>query len=113
MRSPALGEYQAIITSWLRSLEHKLAKGDQAKLQNSAQLTDEELLRKWLWVVSIIGGPACFLGVPIILSLLGTFMPRIVMVVLWFLAKGAMGIVFILFILAIVITTRKGDQDDS
>lgn len=114
MRSPvSLGEYQAILTSWLRILETKLAKGDPVRLQASSAMSDRELIRRWLWLVSIAGGPACFLGLPIILSVLGTFTPAFIMGFLWILAKGAMGIVFITFVLAIIVTTRKSNNDDS
>ena len=107
----SLKDYQSVITLRLRDLEGKLAKGDPVKLREAMEISDKLLIRKWLWIVSIVGGPACFIGLPFLLAALQLFMPRIIMQGLWILAKGAMGIVFITFITAIIITTRKNEED--
>lgn len=83
------------------------AGGDADKLREIGELSDDETLRKWLWSATIIGAPACFIGLPLVLGLLGLIFSSLVMQVLWFMAKASMAVVLILFGLAVYLTWRN------
>jgi hypothetical protein len=102
-------EYQKFIADRLRVLEVNRAKGDQEKLQELTTASDGELIVKWLWVISIVGVPSCFLAVPFVLSLFGPFIWSPIKAFLWLIADSAMLTVFAIFLLAIYFTTRRKD----
>lgn len=106
----SLVEYQLFFAECLRDLEIRRAKGDPVKLQHIDTATDSELLMKWLWIFTIVGGPVCFLVVPFTLSLLSAFIWSPVKAWLWFMANSAMIIVFLTFLLALYFTTRQKDS---
>ncbi|MBS1954026.1 MAG: hypothetical protein JST89_07570 [Cyanobacteria bacterium SZAS-4] len=106
----SLAEYQLFITTRLRQFEEKRAAGDADRLQHLAMTPDSMLLRKWLLIVSGIGFPITF----VLLFLLGIIAPHLPVFIstfLWLLAKGAMGITFLIFLLGIYLTLSKSDQD--
>jgi hypothetical protein len=100
---------KAFVSSMLRALEIKRAGGDADKLREIGELSDDETLRKWLWTVAVIGAPTCFLGVPVLLCLLGIVIPNL-MTVLWFVAKVLMGLVLVVFAIAAYLTWRKDSK---
>ena len=102
-------EYQKFIADHLRVLETKRAKGDPEKLQELTNASDGELVVKWLWVISIVGVPSCFLGLPFVLSLFGPFIWSPIKSFLWMIADTAMITVFTIFLLAVYFTTRRRD----
>jgi hypothetical protein len=102
-------EYQKFIADRLRVLETKRAKGDPEKLRELTNASDGELIVKWLWVISIVGVPSCFLAVPFVLSLFGPFIWSPIKAILWMTADTAMIIVFSIFLLAVYFTTRRKD----
>ncbi len=100
-------KYRTKVVSRLRSHELKKAQGDEDRLREIQSMPDGELLRKWMWLTVIVGGPICFVAVPFVLIILATFVWRPLVDVLWDVARLAMGMVFILFLLAIYFTTRR------
>lgn len=102
-------EYQKFIADQLRIVETRRAKGEPEKLLEIANINDHELIVKWLWVISIVGVPSCFLAVPFLLSLLGPFIWSPIKGILWMVADTAMITVFAIFLLAIYLTTRRKD----
>jgi hypothetical protein len=102
-----LEEYRTKVVNRLRSHELKKAQGDEARVREIQSMADGELLRKWMWLTVIVGGPICFVAVPFVLAILSTFVWRPVMGFLWDLARLAMGLVFMLFLFAIYFTTKK------
>jgi hypothetical protein len=98
---------KALVTSMLRSLEMKRAGSDTQKIKELSELSDDETLRKWLWTASVIGAPVCFIALPILMLLLGVIFSSLVMNVLWFVTKLAMGFVLLLFAGAAYLTWRK------
>jgi hypothetical protein len=102
-------EYQKLLADRLRVLEILSAKGDPEKLQELTNASDGELIVKWLWVISIVGVPFCFLAVPFVLSLFGPFFGSSIKAFLWLIADTAMITVFAIFLLAIYLTTGKKD----
>lgn len=106
-RANSLLEYQQSAAQYLREFELKRAHGNAEKTREISEMSDIDLLKKWMWIVSIVGFPICYLLVPIILMGLQLFIWVWIMQFLWLIAKGAMGIVFIIFMLAIYFTTRK------
>jgi hypothetical protein len=97
-------DIKTFLSSWLRSQELKRAGYDEEKIRQITETTEDETIRKWLWLVSIAGGPICFLAVPIVLAILSIIFSSFFMQLLWFLAKLAMFIEFVLFGLAIWFT---------
>ena len=105
----SLVEYQIFLADCLRHLEARRAKGDPVRLQEISSATDVELLMKWLWIASIVGGPVCFLVIPFVLSMLSAFIWSPIKAWLWFFADTAMIVVFVIFLLALFFTTRQKD----
>lgn len=106
-RTNSLLEYQSFVCEWLRSMEIQRAQGNTERLRELESQSDLDLLKKWLWIGTIAGFPIFYLVVPFVLSLLKLFLWVWIMQFLWLLAKGAMGIVFIVFMLAVYFTLRK------
>lgn len=102
---------QELLVKRLRAHEVRKAQGDELKLHELEDMTDALLLRKWMWIVSIVGAPITFVGVPIVLAAFGLFLPPIIMGFLWNLAKLAMAVVFTIFVLAIYFTTSKSSNN--
>lgn len=101
---------KAFLSSMLRSLEIRRAGDDAEKLREIGELSDDETLRKWLWTIAVIGAPVCFIGLPILLSILPIIFSSLIMNVLWFIAKIAMGSVIVVFALAAYLTWRKSGK---
>jgi hypothetical protein len=101
-----LAKYQTLAVKLLRSFESKRANGDKELLREAQNMTDGQLIRKWMWLTSVAGGPVCFIIVPFILCLLNGFMWPPLMAFLWNLAKTMMGLLFINFLLACYFTKR-------
>ncbi len=97
-------ESKTFLCTWLRSWEAQNAGSDAEKLKEIGELSDDEILRKWLWTATIASAPVCFIGLPILLSLLAIVFSGLIMQVLWFLTKLSMAIVLILLSLAAYIT---------
>jgi len=100
-------EYRILVVNRLRSHELKKAQGDEDRLREIQLMPDSELLRKWMWITVIVGGPICFVAVPFLLAILSTFVWQPLMHFLWDMARVAMGLEFIFFLIAIYFTTKK------
>jgi len=100
-------KYRTLLVKRLRSREMEKARGDVPRLEHIESLTDTDLLHKWMWIVSIVGGPICFLVVPLFISVLSPFLPHLIMDVLWNGARIAMALVFGIFILAVYSTVSE------
>lgn len=97
---------KALICAWLRALELRNAGGDEQKLKEIGDLTVDETLRKWLWVVTIIGAPVSFIGLPIGLSFLGFIFAGWLVQVFWLFVKLSMCLVLVIFAMAVYFTWR-------
>lgn len=109
MKTSSLAEYKAFVAEHLRARELKRANNDEVTVNQIAMSTDDDILRKWLWKLLIISGPVTFIILPFCLSLIGTFLWPPIMGTLWLLTKMAMGMVLILFVLAILFTVPKSN----
>jgi len=96
-----LADYQTFLAGLIRRAEVKRAQGDKALLSELEATSDYFLVMRWLWTFSIVGGPITFIAIPLLLSGLANLLPNSIMGPLWFLSRGAMGIIFILFLLAV------------
>lgn len=108
--STLLQDSKAFFSSLIRSLEMKKAGGDADRLKEIGDLSDDETLRKWLWAATIVGAPACFIGLPILMLLLGIIFSPLVMKVFWFFTKVAMACVLAIFASAAYLTWRKDSK---
>ncbi|MGH9552018.1 MAG: hypothetical protein ACRD3W_21710 [Terriglobales bacterium] len=106
-KSKILADSHTYLITRIRTFEVTRAQGDEEKLKELADTTDAMLLRSCMWKVTIIGGPICFIAVPFVLAILTPFVWQPLMVFLWIVARIAMGLVFIIFLLAIYFTTSK------
>lgn len=104
----SLSEYQAFITTKLRALEEKRAGSDTQKLNQLAMTPDSMLLRKWLLIVSCVGFPASFAAL-FLIGIIAPHLPSFISQVLWIIGKGAMGISFLIFLLAMYLTFVKSE----
>jgi hypothetical protein len=100
-------EYFTFLAATIRKSELSRARGDKARLAEIEESTDEYLVRRWLWTYSIVGGPITFIAIPVLLSGLAQVVSPAVMNSLWFLSRGAMAIIFILFLLAVFTSRAK------
>ena len=80
------------------------------KLAELAETPDDFLLKKWVWTVCLLGGPAIFVGVPLLLCVLGIFTPAPIMDFFWFFTKIGMALVLLLFCLAVFFTLRSSRE---
>lgn len=103
----SLEEYKALVVGFLRDIEARGAAGDRRKLEELKLASDDDLLRKWLWLASIVGGIAFFMAGPFLLGLLAHFLPFFIMPILWTVVKLGMGMVVITSVLAIYLTVKK------
>ncbi len=100
----ALNDFKIFLSGRLREYDQRRANGDPARMQEVTFASDDEIIRRWLWIVTIIGGPACYLAVPFVISILQPFLWVPLAAALWIIAKCSMVIVFLLFLLAIYYT---------
>ncbi|PZM80725.1 MAG: hypothetical protein DKT66_15865 [Candidatus Melainabacteria bacterium] len=104
MKGKALLECKHFAAEWLRAFEIKRAGGNIQRLDELADFNDDEVLRRGLWMISIVGGPVVYLLLPFVLSILQTFIWAQLTIVLWTLLKIAMGLIFATFALAVYFT---------
>jgi hypothetical protein len=102
-----LGEYQGFLASVIRKSEINRAGADKERLSEIESASDDYLVKRWLWTFSIVGGPITFIAIPVLLSGIGAVLPPVIMSYLWTLSKGAMAIIFILFLLAVFTSKLK------
>jgi hypothetical protein len=95
---------KTFLSSWLRSQELRSIGDDEEKIRQITEASENETIRKWLWIVSIAGAPVCFIVIPIALSILTIIFSNFIIQILWFLAKLAMAVELALFGLAIYVT---------
>jgi hypothetical protein len=101
---------QTPLAKWLRIREMQTARGDVPRLAHIEALTDEELVRKWMWLTTIVGGPICFIVVPFALSLVTSFVPHFFLEILWDVDRIVMALIFGLFLLLAYVTLRQSHQ---
>lgn len=92
------------VAQLVREKEAYMRRGDLAALQELDELTDEYLLRKWAWVAAIVGVIASFAVVPLVLGVIGGFLPVFVRELFWAFAKVSMGVSLLMFCAAIYFT---------
>lgn len=97
-------ECKHFAAEWLRAFEIKRAGGNIQRLDEIADYNDEEVIRRGLWMISIVGAPVIYLLLPFVLSLLQTFLWAQLTAILWMLLKIAMGLIFAIFAMAVYFT---------
>jgi hypothetical protein len=102
-----LAEYQGFLAGLIRKSEVSRAQGDKERLSEIESVSDDYLLKRWLWTFAIVGGPITFIAIPVLLSGLGSVMPHAIMSYLWTLSKGAMAIIFVMFLVAVFTSQSK------
>jgi hypothetical protein len=106
MTSNTLQEYKTLVVGYLRRKEMERCRGDINALERLESTSDEDLLRKWLWLGTIGGSLLCFLLLPAVAGFLARFIPYILMEMLWTAVKAGMGLVVIMAALAIYFTVN-------
>ncbi len=110
-QSSSLDEYKELVAAFLRERENHWAQGNPDRLKEIEAASSDDILRKWLWIVSIVGGVICFVVLPLGLAFLQRLIPSFLMAPLWVFLKLAMGLVLIAFFLAIYLTTSKPSKE--
>lgn len=103
-------ECKHFAAEWVRAFEIKRAGGNIQRLDEIADYNDDEVLRRGLWMISIVGGPVVYLVLPFILSIVQTFVWSTLSQILWVLLKIAMGFIFVVFLLAVYFTFLYQDR---
>ncbi|MFA6211987.1 MAG: hypothetical protein WCT03_24495 [Candidatus Obscuribacterales bacterium] len=106
---PDLSQYKSRLLVLIREQEARKALGDVEKLEELAETSDDFLLKKYIWTICLLGGPAAFVAMPLLLCVLGIFTPAPVMEFFWFFTKVGMAIVLLVFCLAVFFTLRVRD----
>jgi hypothetical protein len=109
MLNQALADLIRFIATQLRALELFRARGNAERVQEIGHSSDDELIRKWLWVLAIVGAPACFIVTPFVISLLQPFLYPWLASGLWVVAKTSMVLVFLIFVLAAFFTHKSAN----
>jgi hypothetical protein len=102
-----LAEYQGFLAGMIRKSEISRARGDKERLGEIEACTDDYLLKRWLWTFAIVGGPITFIAIPVLLSGVGSVLPHTMMNYLWTMSKGAMAIIFVMFLVAVFTSNAK------
>ena len=102
-----LADYQGFVAGLIRKSELSRAGSDKVRLDEIQACSDGYLVRRWLWTFAIVGGPITFIAIPLLLSGLASVMPHSVMDPLWFLSRGAMAIIFVMFLGAVASSNLK------
>lgn len=110
MKGTSLAECKHFAAEWLRAFEIKRAGANVQRLDEIADYNDDEVLRRGLWMTSIVGGPVIYLVCPFILSIVQTFLWAPVTAFLWMLLKVGMGLIFVIFGLAVYFTFLHTDR---
>lgn len=97
-------DIKTFLSSWLRRQELRSVGDDEKRVLEVTEASENETLRKWLWIISIAAAPICFIVLPLVLSVLGGIFPAAVTEVLWSLVKLSMLVEMGLFGLAIWFT---------
>lgn len=105
-----LPECKHFAAEWLRAFEIKRAGGNMQRLDEIADYNDDEVLRRGLWMASIVGGPVVYLVIPFVLSIVQTFLPPALTAFLWTFLKVLMALVFATFLLAVYFTFLRQDR---
>jgi hypothetical protein len=103
----SLSELAKYFHEQLRAMEEIRTHGNKEQLQELNLISDDELFRRWLWRIVVIGAPVCFILVPLVLSLLQTFLSSAVTNFFWLSTKCLMLFVFLLFLLASFLSQRN------
>lgn len=111
MASNSLEEYKIFVANYLRDFEYNRSASDPTKRKELEQTSDDDLMRKWLWIGTIVGSMAC-VATWLVFNFLGGFIPFILMQLLWTMLKAGMGLVVIIGGLTAYFTFRKSDQRD-
>jgi hypothetical protein len=105
--SDSLKDYKNFVVAHLRELEIARAANDPQKMKYLADISDDELLKKWLWLFAIVGGIVCFLIMPFMFSIIYFAIPPYIMYFVRAIMNLAMGLVLISFCAAIYLTVKK------
>jgi hypothetical protein len=97
-------DLKSFLASWLRGQELRRIGDDEEKIRQITEASEDETIRKWLWIVAIASAPVCFLAIPVVLSILSIIFSSLIMEILWFFAKLLMALELALFGLAMWFT---------
>lgn len=106
---PDLSQYKNRLLVLIRQHEARKALGNVDRLEELAETSDDFLLKKYIWTICLLGGPAVFVAMPLLLCVLGIFTPAPIMEFFWFFTKVGMAIVLLVFCLAVFFTLRVRD----
>ncbi|HEY9758022.1 MAG TPA: hypothetical protein V6C97_22845 [Oculatellaceae cyanobacterium] len=98
MLQQATSEFKEYLASRLRRIDEWQAKDNIARINEINFATDDEVIRRWLWLASITGAPLAFLVMPLLISVLQPFLWPQLAAGLWIMAKVMMAIVFVIFV---------------
>jgi hypothetical protein len=105
-----IDSYSAKAAIHLRAQEADALRGQPERLHELELVTDLDLLKKYAWRTSIMAAIACFFAAPLVVSILQTFLPGILVHLLWFLVKLGMALTCCLFGLAAYYTFGPGSD---
>jgi hypothetical protein len=103
----ACSDFKEYLASRLRRIEEWRAKSDIAKINEINFASDDEIIRRWLWVAAITSAPVAYLAVPFLISVMQPFLLPQLVVGLWIAAKTVMALVFVVFLGATLFTLKS------
>jgi hypothetical protein len=99
-----LDDYFKQVATHLRASEANFCRGQPDLLSRLDQTTDLDLMTKWAWKSAIVGTIFSFVGLPFVLALLNSFLPSILLEILWIIVKFSMAAACAMFGLAAYFT---------
>jgi hypothetical protein len=103
-------KYKKKVADALRGFESRRSWDDVTQLDYLSTLSDDEFLRRWMWIVLVVGCPICFIAVPLILSVAQVFLPASLAAPVWTIVKTLMAIMLLLLIAAIYMSIIWRDR---
>jgi hypothetical protein len=97
-------EYCTKVAAYLRAREANLLRGRTDQLQALDRTTDLDLLKKWSWLSAIVGGLFSCLGLPLLLTIIGHFLPLVLLQLFYAVMKVCIGLTCAMFALAAYFT---------
>ncbi len=110
MPGSTIDEYKNSLVEYLRDLEYSRNQANPSKQQEIDAMSDDALIRKWMWRGSIYGFLICYLALPAVLSVMRAFIPAIFLGLFWTVLQLAMGAVGVMFFAAIYFTVKKKES---
>ncbi len=103
-------KYKKKVADALRGFESRRSWDNVGQLDYLSSLSDDEFLRRWMWIVLVVGCPLCFIALPLLVSVIQVFLAAALVAVVWTVVKLLMAMMLLLLIAAIYMSIIWRDR---